>query len=122
MVYKSFVSTENGTGSNVAAAHKEQTVAPTDADVTTYLSEHVCVLDQHIRHTHLFEDATDVVLKAFPDWKNEELRLVQCKDGITNKLVRCIHQPSNTSVLIRAYGRRSEVIIDRKQEITVGDG
>ncbi|KAI8057961.1 choline/ethanolamine kinase [Syncephalis plumigaleata] len=104
----------------VESAHslKEPVVVPTEADVASYLEEHVRVIDQPIRHTHLFEDATTIVKAVFTEWSEQDLKLVQCKDGITNKLVRCTHIPSQTNVLIRAYGRRSEVIIDRKQEIT----
>lgn len=98
---------------------KEPVTAPTEADINAYLEEHVRVVDQPVRHTHLFEDATTIVKAIFTKWSEQDIKLVQCKDGITNKLIRCTHIPSQTNVLIRSYGRRSEVIIDRKQEITV---
>ncbi|KAG5456258.1 MAG: Choline/ethanolamine kinase-domain-containing protein, partial [Olpidium bornovanus] len=44
----------------------------------------------------------------------------QCKDGITNKLVKVTHSGPNNRpevVLVRAYGKKSEVLIDRHQEI-----
>ncbi|RKP26588.1 choline/ethanolamine kinase [Syncephalis pseudoplumigaleata] len=106
----------------ISSHHQQQlkapAVPPTEADVAAYLDEHVRVIDRPVRHTHLFEDAVAIVQTVFADWTADDLKLVQCKDGITNKLVRCTHVPSQTNVLIRAYGRRSEVIIDRKQEIT----
>ncbi|RKP07936.1 choline/ethanolamine kinase [Thamnocephalis sphaerospora] len=89
-----------------------------EEDVEQYLHEHVRTLHRPVRHEHLFDDAQAIVLEIFPSWSADEITLTQCKDGITNKLVRCKHQPSGESVLIRAYGRKSEVIIDRKQEIT----
>jgi hypothetical protein len=35
------------------------------------------------------------------------------------KVVRVTHKPTDLSVLVRAYGKGSERIIDRKQEIVV---
>ncbi|KAI9591562.1 choline/ethanolamine kinase [Syncephalis fuscata] len=113
-----FSTTENEAVSAASNIHKESVAAPSEADVAAYLDEHVRILDRPVRHTHLFEDATAIVLDVFTNWKSDDLKLVQCKDGITNKLIRCTHIPSQTNILIRAYGRRSEVIIDRKQEIT----
>ena len=34
-------------------------------------------------------------------------------------MVRVTHRPTDFSVLIRAFGRKSEILIDRKQEIIV---
>ncbi|KAI9486588.1 MAG: kinase-like domain-containing protein [Benjaminiella poitrasii] len=65
----------------------------------------------------LFEGAFKVVSRVFPTWKYEDIQFVQCKDGITNQLVRVTYKPMDFSVLVRAYGKGSELIIDRKQEI-----
>jgi ethanolamine kinase len=102
-----------------APSETNGTTQPTVASVEAYLKEHVHTLDLTVRHEHLFEDATIVVLKVFPQWSAKELTLTQCRDGITNKLVRCKHEPTGMNVLIRAYGRKSETIIDREREITV---
>lgn len=38
-------------------------------------------------------------------------------DGITNKLVGCFHEESGTDVvLIRIYGNKTDLLIDRKAE------
>ncbi|KAL1920604.1 uncharacterized protein VTP21DRAFT_981 [Calcarisporiella thermophila] len=66
---------------------------------------------------HLFEDSAKVVLAFFPSWRPEELDFYQCKDGITNKLVKVTRKETGECVLVRAYGRNSEIIIDRGQEI-----
>lgn len=58
-----------------------------------------------------------MTLEFFPHWAPEDLILYQCKDGITNKLVRVTHEPSGEILLIRAYGHKSEAIIDRHQEM-----
>ena len=34
-------------------------------------------------------------------------------------VIRATHQPTDFSVLVRAFGRKSEILIDRKQEIIV---
>jgi len=74
-------------------------------------------LDLTIEHTELFDGTTRVLLAQFPHWREEEIVLVQCKDGITNKLLKCTHRASGETVLVRSYGQRSDLIIDRKQEI-----
>ncbi|KAJ1994731.1 hypothetical protein H4R33_000154 [Dimargaris cristalligena] len=75
------------------------------------------VLPLTVSHKHLLVDSQKAVLALFPAWKPTDLDLIQCKDGITNKLVRCTNRRNGTSVLIRAYGKNSEVLIDRNQEL-----
>ncbi|KAJ1925674.1 hypothetical protein IWQ60_004415 [Tieghemiomyces parasiticus] len=76
------------------------------------------VLPLTVSHQNLLADAQAAVLKLFPEWQAEDLDLFQCKDGITNKLVRCTNRKTNLAVLIRAYGKNSELLIDRNQEVT----
>ncbi|KAL0577888.1 hypothetical protein ABG067_008783, partial [Albugo candida] len=42
-------------------------------------------IDIEVPHSSLFEGAFKVVSKVFPDWKYEDIKFVQCKDGITNQ-------------------------------------
>ncbi|GAA5810138.1 hypothetical protein MFLAVUS_003557 [Mucor flavus] len=73
--------------------------------------------DIEVPHTSLFEGAYKVVSSVFPNWQYKDIKFVQCKDGITNQLVRVTYVPTDFSVLVRAYGKGSELIIDRKQEV-----
>ncbi|CAG8560293.1 1434_t:CDS:2 [Funneliformis mosseae] len=82
-----------------------------------HIQNEVKNINYFVETSNLFECSSHVVLKIFTDWKKEDLELVQFKDGITNKLVKCTNKALNFSVLIRAYGNKSEVLIDRKQEI-----
>lgn len=72
-----------------------------------------------VRHEKLLEDALSLISQMFPTAKTGDIELVQCTDGITNKLVKCTFKPDNTTFLIRAYGKKSEVLIDRQQELIV---
>ena len=54
----------------------------------------------------------------FTDTSNVEFS--HCTEGITNKLIKATQKSNKTSVLIRAYGKNSEVLIDRQQELIVG--
>ncbi|KAJ2959506.1 hypothetical protein NQZ79_g5015 [Umbelopsis isabellina] len=74
-------------------------------------------LDVEVNSSNLFEGAWKVVSSIFTSWKHEDVKFQQCKDGITNQLVKVTHTPDNMSVLVRAYGKGSELIIDRKQEL-----
>ncbi|KAJ3207796.1 hypothetical protein HDU67_007208 [Dinochytrium kinnereticum] len=75
-----------------------------------YVSEdQVPFLDVSIDHDNLLSGSAEVLGKAFPMWKGEDILLVQQTDGIT--------KPSQTNVLIRTYGVGSDILIDRKQEL-----
>ncbi|ORZ18809.1 kinase-like domain-containing protein [Absidia repens] len=76
---------------------------------TDHLINDTPYIDIEVTSTDLFEGAWKVVKAVFTSWEKENLKFVQCKDGITNQ--------SRESVLVRAYGKGSERIIDRKQEI-----
>lgn len=94
--------------------------------------------DYEISTSDLFGGALQIVSFVFPSWKQSDIDFVQCKDGITNQckyetlffLIVCIllikyqvvkvtYRPTNFSVLVRTYGKGSELIIDRNQEIIV---
>lgn len=107
------------------------------------LIESTPYFDIEVPHTSLFEGAYKVVAAIFPNWQYKDIKFVQCKDGITNqckflfylkmshskkkrsssrnniKVVRVTYIPTDFSVLVRAYGKGSELIIDRKQEVVV---
>ncbi|KAF9166629.1 Ethanolamine kinase [Actinomortierella ambigua] len=94
-----------------------QLIPTSEQRMTEYIDEVVANLDLVVSHDDLFNGSEAVVLSLFPDWQTEDVSYVQFKDGITNKLICCTHGPSDTKILVRAYGKKSEVIIDRKQEI-----
>ncbi|KAJ1848148.1 hypothetical protein IWW55_001256 [Coemansia sp. RSA 2706] len=71
-----------------------------------------------VRRDYLFEDSRQLLAKVFPEWNADELAFKECKDGITNNLVQCTNRRTDLTVLIRAYGNHTEVIIDRSQELT----
>ncbi|OZJ02376.1 hypothetical protein BZG36_04442 [Bifiguratus adelaidae] len=74
-------------------------------------------VDVTISHDALFGGASKACVALFPHWKETDLAFVQCKDGITNKLIRVTHEPTQENVLVRAYGKGSEHLIDRRREI-----
>ncbi len=76
-------------------------------------------IDYIVSHSELERTSQELLLKVFPNWDSADLLWEQCTDGITNKLMKCTHKPSNTHVLIRAYGKSSELLIDRNQELIV---
>ncbi|KAI8914290.1 kinase-like domain-containing protein [Gorgonomyces haynaldii] len=53
------------------------------------------------------------VLELLFGWKDVVLN--QCTDGITNKLVQA--KCGSQTVLVRIYGKKSEILIDRNQEL-----
>ncbi|KAG0319589.1 Ethanolamine kinase [Podila horticola] len=88
-----------------------------EAQMDDFINESIPTLDMVVHHDDLFNGAEAVMTALFPEWDRKDISYVQFKDGITNKLICCTHNPTGTQVLVRAYGKKSEVIIDRKQEI-----
>jgi ethanolamine kinase len=41
--------------------------------------------DMEVSHSSLFEGACKLVGLVFPTWNKDDIKLVQCKDGITNQ-------------------------------------
>ncbi|TPX74555.1 hypothetical protein CcCBS67573_g04174 [Chytriomyces confervae] len=90
-------------------------------------------LDFEMDHSCLLEGSAQVIQMAFPEWNQKDVRYVQQTHGITNALdttslvdfdsysaqkisvVKCIH--NKETVLIRTYGKGTDAIIDRKQEM-----
>ncbi|KAL8972900.1 MAG: hypothetical protein Q9183_000289 [Haloplaca sp. 2 TL-2023] len=70
--------------------------------------------------------ALRLVLSLFPDWETAEgqIEFIRFKEGITNTLLKAIkRRPGHTekqiddeAVLIRAYGKGTDVLIDRERE------
>ncbi|SLM37577.1 choline ethanolamine kinase [Lasallia pustulata] len=72
--------------------------------------------------------ALRLVLTIFPDWEHSEgdVEFVRFTDGITNTLLKAVkrrpgytdEQIDKEAVLLRAYGKGTEVLIDREREAT----
>lgn len=98
------------------------TIPKPHRSLTIEALDQVPYVDVTVDPNDLFASAQKVALAVFPNWKAEDLDLVQCKDGITNKLVKIENKAitgEEKKILIRAYGNKSEVIIDRNQELKV---
>ncbi|XP_007954217.1 ethanolamine kinase 2 [Orycteropus afer afer] len=53
-----------------------------------------------------------------PHWKPEQVRTKRFTDGMTNKLVACYaEEDMRDCVLVRVYGERTELLIDRENEV-----
>ncbi|KAI1317593.1 Ethanolamine kinase 1 [Mortierella claussenii] len=101
----------------LATHFQPMTEKTTEAQMDEYIHNAVPTLDLTVYHDDLFNGAATVMKSLFPEWNTDDISYVQFKDGITNKLICCTHNPTGTQVLVRAYGKKSEVIIDRRQEI-----
>ncbi|KAM8973272.1 ethanolamine kinase 1 [Pelodytes ibericus] len=53
-----------------------------------------------------------------PHWKPEEVHTQVFTDGITNKLIGCyVGEKMDDVVLVRIYGNKTELLVDRDQEL-----
>ncbi|XP_058127024.1 ethanolamine kinase [Anopheles ziemanni] len=69
--------------------------------------------------------AIEILKVIRPDWHSDSIRFKLFTDGITNKLVGCFYEPPPSPggsvtdedvVLIRVYGNKTEMLIDRRTE------
>ncbi|XP_053310337.1 ethanolamine kinase 2 [Spea bombifrons] len=54
-----------------------------------------------------------------PEWNPRDIRTKLFTDGITNKLLACyVDTEMKDAVLVRIYGKRTELFVDREDEVT----
>ncbi|XP_040279941.1 ethanolamine kinase 2 [Bufo bufo] len=86
--------------------------SPSDSSTVPALS--IAVDEQNV-----VPGALSLIRELRPDW---DLRHVQTKlftDGITNKLLACyVDKCMKDAVLVRVYGKRTELFVDREDEVT----
>lgn len=79
-------------------------------------------LDVTIDLNNFAEKVFDIALKIRPNWKLENLKIVDLKGGITNKLVACYSKDvgldSLDTLLLRLYGEGTADFISRDDEIS----
>ncbi|XP_078213043.1 ethanolamine kinase 2 isoform X2 [Callithrix jacchus] len=62
--------------------------------------------------------ALRLIQELRPHWKPEQVRTKRFTDGITNKLVACyMEEDMQDCVLVRVYGERTELLVDRENEV-----
>ncbi|XP_077809473.1 ethanolamine kinase 2 isoform X4 [Macaca mulatta] len=62
--------------------------------------------------------ALRLIQELRPHWKPKQVRTKRFTDGITNKLVACyVEEDMQDCVLVRVYGERTELLVDRENEV-----
>ncbi|CAG9764611.1 unnamed protein product [Ceutorhynchus assimilis] len=77
--------------------------------------EHISVT---VNENDLESGALKILQVIRPEWPVASVRFKLLTDGITNKLIGCLPEdaPENETVLIRVYGNKTDLLIDRKAE------
>ncbi|XP_061166871.1 ethanolamine kinase 1-like [Saccostrea echinata] len=77
-------------------------------------------LNYHIDDSNIYETAKDIIMKVKPSWERSNLKFKVFDEGITNKLIGGFQESSfgqaKDIVLIRVYGEKTDLIIDRNAE------
>lgn len=95
-------------------------------DVLTILNDyatHAVYLPQYSvdLQTNLDTDYTQIKLllsKVFPSWSGD-IMVKQLTGGITNMLLMCLHPETSETLLMRVYGKGTNLIIDRNREFVL---
>lgn len=101
-------------------------------DLETFVEHQVPRYNYTVPHESLIESCRELLSLIFPKWTtNDAIEVTECKEGITNKrktsvglllvvvVVKCENRTVGMTVLVRAYGKKSELIIDRLAELEV---
>uniref|UniRef100_A0A8D1CJW0 ethanolamine kinase n=1 Tax=Sus scrofa TaxID=9823 RepID=A0A8D1CJW0_PIG len=71
-----------------------------------------------VDHNDILPGALRLIRELRPHWKPEQVRTKRFTDGITNKLVACyVDEDMRDCVLVRVYGERTELLVDRENEV-----
>lgn len=75
-------------------------------------------LDIFVEQDALEESAVEIARRIKPEWPVADIRVKIFTDGITNRLLGCfLDEKPDDVVLIRVYGEKTELFIDRQVEI-----
>ncbi|XP_066481040.1 ethanolamine kinase 2 isoform X2 [Tiliqua scincoides] len=71
-----------------------------------------------VDETNVLPGALQLIRKLRPQWETERVKTKLFTDGITNKLMACFtDEKMRDAVLVRVYGRKTELIVDRANEL-----
>ncbi|XP_037009052.2 ethanolamine kinase 2 isoform X2 [Artibeus jamaicensis] len=71
-----------------------------------------------VHQDDILPGALCLIQELRPHWKPEQVRTKRFTDGITNKLVACyVEEDMRDCVLVRVYGERTELLVDRENEV-----
>lgn len=71
-----------------------------------------------INPKNIKEDALCLLTRIRPSWKRDNVVFKEFTDGITNQLLGCFPaDEKEDTILIRVYGKNTELFIDRKKEL-----
>ncbi|GMM37398.1 hypothetical protein DASC09_047230 [Saccharomycopsis crataegensis] len=66
-------------------------------------------------HQITITNLPEILTEIFPDWIKDKITVKPVSGGITNMLVKCVHNQKDI-VLARSYGNNTNLIIDRVNE------
>ncbi|XP_049626616.1 ethanolamine kinase 2 [Suncus etruscus] len=71
-----------------------------------------------VHQDDILPGALRLIQELRPHWQPEQVRTKRFTDGITNKLVACyVEDNMQDCVLVRVYGERTELLVDRENEV-----
>ncbi|XP_039737783.1 ethanolamine kinase 2 isoform X1 [Pteropus medius] len=71
-----------------------------------------------VHQDDILPGALRLIQELRPHWKPEQVQTKRFTDGITNKLVACyVEEDMRDCVLVRVYGERTELLVDRENEV-----
>lgn len=101
------------------AAKKALTTTASREQLDQAIANEIPRVNVRVEHTALEEGCRRVIKELRPDWaSSENLRCKELTEGMTNKLMLFwLEGSSMEPVILRVYGNRTEMLIDREQEL-----
>ncbi|XP_053562683.1 ethanolamine kinase 2 [Bombina bombina] len=100
--------------STTLQSHSDSPTLPSRVDLPTLRSLNISVDEKNV-----IPGALSIIRELRPDWNPGDVQTKLFTDGITNKLLACfVDTGMEDAVLVRIYGKQTELFVDREDEVT----
>ncbi|CAH2221262.1 ethanolamine kinase 2 [Pelobates cultripes] len=94
--------------------HIDSCMLHSQSDSSTLRSLSISVDEQNV-----IPGALRLIHELRPDWNPQDVQTKLFTDGLTNKLLACfVDAKMDDAVLVRIYGKRTELFVNREDEVT----
>ncbi|KAM4699435.1 ethanolamine kinase 2 [Discoglossus pictus] len=95
-------------------SHCDSSTLQSRGDIPTLRSLSISVDEQNV-----IPGALSIIQEIRPDWDPCDVQTKLFTDGLTNKLLACfVDTGMEDAVLVRVYGKQTELFVDRNDELT----
>ncbi|XP_060628987.2 ethanolamine kinase 2 isoform X1 [Anolis sagrei] len=101
-----------------AAEEEKEEGSSSSSSSSPHASPAILRVNLAVEESNVLPGALQLIRKLRPQWESQRVRTKVFTEGITNKLMACfMDENMKDAVLVRVYGRKTELIVDRANEL-----